>query len=360
MLCNEGDNKCDSDCDGSCDAFLSPPPPPPARTQEDTNNLAKASQAKKWVLLALGSYYPRIAEKEYYADMVKLTPPCYDRGYGVERSYFAPKNQLGDRSICGEQVDGWAFQGRVATDLDLTLFGAGWLGQATADVYFKDTNKCLVAITGTNDAFTTIVSNVFNNAWLGGYEGSGIGCRTSVTGTCLPHNRNVAKGFKNYYDAIRDKLLQACAGKTTYVTGHSLGGGAANVMGAYGDASQVMTFASPKIFMMTDDCTNLPEMINYYSQNPDSIWDPVSAVGPALSKHCENNFELWKPASFGNVPAEARSRDVRLTLKENSDPPLVSAQSTLLFMEHFRLVHPLAMTYVWYLADLNVTSASTY
>ena len=110
--------------------------------------MAKAKTLSK---LAWASYYP---SEKWYADGQKMKdwdPPiyqCYDKSFGVSKKYFVPAHRLGNRSECGDQLDKWAFQGRVQSTVVSDKFG-----DSRADVYFKG-NQCLVSITGTKDTGT--------------------------------------------------------------------------------------------------------------------------------------------------------------------------------------------------------------
>ena len=135
------------------------------------------------------------------------------------------------RAECKDgDLDGWEYQGRIQNQVNnLVNLGLGWLpGTSDADIYFKtvgdtDDSKdiCYVAIAGTDDKGDWMSNlGAATREWL--YDGE--------------DNKTfkVSQGFNTYYKSLQADIKTACQGRETWVTGHSLGSAASDIMHAHG------------------------------------------------------------------------------------------------------------------------------
>lgn len=241
---------------------------------------AALDAAKKYVHFAWAAYYPGSLSKYDLNGKKDSAEVCFGRHNGISQNYFVPEEQLGQRSAqCSDEIDGWSFQGRVETT-NTYLFGAV-TGSASADIYHKGDSQCLVAIAGTNDMADVLESDVIKN---------GLWAKVG--------NRKVGRGFKDYYDLIRDKINEACAGRSDVIAvGHSLGGAAAEMAVTYGDAQSSYQYGNPKLRAMSTcpDDEFLHNSYSFYAVDETGVKtsiDPVASVGPALPVHCTNHYSI--------------------------------------------------------------------
>ena len=157
------------------------------------------------------------------------------------------------------------------------------------------------------------------------------------------NGRHVADGFQLYYLRIRKQLQEACAGKTTVYTGHSLGAAAVLVAHAYGDTSDSITFATPKVF--AGRCKDpFENAYAFYAVDETNTPDPVAAVGPVVSvkfpnpSHCATAVYSITKSSAG-----------KFTIATERDRSPAMAPSLVRFFYKFKKVHPMVKTYNEYM-----------
>jgi len=181
----------------------------------------------------------------WYGPGVPGATGCFDPSMGNEAASWAVQGDDRPRRgmHCGPKLQDWDFQGRIVAKYDNGV-DLSWVplvdlaGYADADVYYGSeahAGICYVVIRGTNDK-QDLITDVRNAVPVG-----------------IPSDNPqyyVGYGYKMYYDALRPLIKDACAGKTaTWFAGHSLGGAAAEIGVAYGDADRSITFGTPKAFV---------------------------------------------------------------------------------------------------------------
>jgi len=297
------------------------------------------------------------ADKNEYKDggFDKSVPWCWSQtAAGDDKDAGGPYIKPENRNLCSSEKmnDGtqtWIYQGRVRKHTGWTGVG----GQADADIYFsEDGSKCYVAIAGTDDiedGWTDLRSA--NYAWIEDANGM--------------KTYKVGKGFKRYYLDLQATVKDACKDKIVYVTGHSLGAAAADIMHAYGDAVQSITFGTPKAFDYgakgvigrsgkTDMCNIQGEpgnklgdehslsvaSLDIYAHNTNNHhYDIVAAVPPGYGAHCAREvFELQVPASSSDAAVLWQIQGPKAPNSQN--PPEGKARMD---------VHPMPMSYLPYL-----------
>jgi hypothetical protein len=152
---------------------------------------------------------------------------------------------------------------------------------AAADVYINnDKTQCVAAIAGSDDTEDWVRSNFLSRT------------TTKVANVHTGNTYDVPVGISIYYDLVQRGILKAChengARLPLITTGHSLGGGAAEISAIIGDANESWAFAMPKTIGAPLGQCPTDIMQNSYSfymdiQRPGSeMFDFVAAI-PTLA-----------------------------------------------------------------------------